>query len=383
MSESDQEKPNLIIANLDGESELSLLGTGKKPSSIKQSVLNHISLLGSLMRIYAHPNGHDVLWTPVPIDNATMTPIPSVPSVNFISNSLSNIDSSEYGEIIPWIDTPSTDKLRTKSLSEMSLTANSKETCLNWSKDLQVRLPGQAVLQNIEELEKHINTIQGSGSWTGSWVLKARWSAAGRWRYISKNDFIDQGKERQSIENLFSHYGALIFEPWQERLSDWGALIEVGEKENIKYLGLHQQSVDGGGRIQNLKFYRTNIETLDLSPGESLTPTQLKLIMEVSIQIGEKLSDLGYRGPVSIDTWKYETPQGSALNPLGEINARFSLGRVVRDWINHLEAQRVLPEYKSITFESGSFKRSHNEKQIVLIQPTEPQGFGAWLKIED
>src|SRR6185295_10031796 len=82
-----------------------------------------------------------------------------------------------------------------------------------------------------------------------SGVVKAPLSAAGRERYIERSGpAISDAKARRTVERLFARHGALLFEPWLDRVDDFGlsALLTPGD---LRIVGVHRQRVDRKGRF--------------------------------------------------------------------------------------------------------------------------------------
>jgi hypothetical protein len=163
-----------------------------------------------------------------------------------------------------------------------------------------------------------------------AWVVKAPLSASGRSRYIEKGGpaLIDP-KSRRTVERLFDHHGPLLFEPWMERTADFGVSALLGPE--LKVVGIHGQKIDRKGQFVGI----------DLDP--DLSPQDRGRLLETAEAVAEKLRNAGYVGPFGIDAWRYRAKTGTALHPLGEINARMTFGLVA--WARHgrLESGGVFP----------------------------------------
>ena len=55
---------------------------------------------------------------------------------------------------------------------------------------------------------------------------------------------------------------------------------------------------------------------------------------------GAALADAGYFGPFGIDAFRHRTARGEVLNPLSEINARFTM-----DWTTAFPRERQAPAW--------------------------------------
>jgi hypothetical protein len=148
-----------------------------------------------------------------------------------------------------------------------------------------------------------------------SWVVKAPLSASGRARYIERNGpALVDSKARRTVERLFENHGPLLFEPWMDRTADFGVSALLGPE--LKIVGIHGQKVDIKGQFTEI----------DLKPDLSLQDRDR--LLETTEAVALALRNAGYVGLFGIDAWKYRTDGGTALNPLGEVNARMTFGLV-------------------------------------------------------
>lgn len=150
-----------------------------------------------------------------------------------------------------------------------------------------------------------------------SWVLKAPLSASGRNRYIEKDGpGLADPKARRTVERLFEVHGALLFEPWMDRIADFGVSAILTSQE-LRIVGIHGQRVDRKGQFAGI----------DLEP--ELTETERGALLRTAKAVSGFLRAAGYVGPFGIDAWTYKAADGAVLlNSLGEINARMTFGLV-------------------------------------------------------
>ncbi len=150
-----------------------------------------------------------------------------------------------------------------------------------------------------------------------SWVLKAPLSASGRDRYIERNGAgLTDPKARRTVARLFDRHGPLLFEPWMERVADYGVSALLTQDE-LRVVGIHGQRVDRKGQFVGI----------DLQP--DLTEKDRDRLLETVEAVAAALRRAGYLGPFGIDAWSYRGEDGRVvLNPLGEINARMTFGLV-------------------------------------------------------
>jgi hypothetical protein len=81
--------------------------------------------------------------------------------------------------------------------------------------------------------------------------------------------------------------------------------------------------------VQETNAYRAWVSTRRTRPGD-LTTEQTARLHERAREVAAALFTAGYFGPFGIDAYLFKTRSGaSELNPLSELNARFSMGYAV------------------------------------------------------
>jgi len=123
-----------------------------------------------------------------------------------------------------------------------------------------------------------------------------------------------------------------IAEPWQSRVTDVGtigAVIEQDHQIDVLLCGLHEQLCTTRGKTTGITIYKD-------SSIPDLPPRYQQQILETHFIVGDQLASIGYRGPYGIDAWTYVFDQDLRLNPLSDINARYSMG-----WAAHLAANQA------------------------------------------
>lgn len=185
---------------------------------------------------------------------------------------------------------------------------------LRVAEELGCALPGARMLDSLAELDRTLAARNAPAAW----VVKAPFSAAGRSRYIERSGpRLTEPKARRTVENLFERHNSLLFEPWLDRIADWGcsALLTA---DGLRIVGIHRQRVDVKGQFAGI----------DLDTGD-LPERDRARVEEVAAAVGAALRQAGYVGPFGIDAWHWRRPDGSeAFHPLGEINARMTFGLV-------------------------------------------------------
>lgn len=169
--------------------------------------------------------------------------------------------------------------------------------------------PGAIFLTDSASLERVLAGRAGV-----PWLFKRPFGFAGRGqRRMSANLSADD--QRWLADSL--RLGGVLAEPWLEL-----------ERE----LSLHGQlAPDGTVRLgrpctQRTDAFRAWLATEPLRHGE-LSAEQQRALFSSAERVAEALRGAGYFGPFGIDAYTWRSASGKTLlNPLGELNARYTMG---------------------------------------------------------
>jgi len=298
-----------ILANLLCEDELA----GRRASP-PRAVLETVARMAPRLRAFAREG--DRLWSPAPgpdLESGLLRDLPPADEVLAwceTPSALEHRGGPRHPAAIDW-DAPLHDlvwRLPTPSPAVVAA-VHHRAFHLQVAESIGCALPGARRVESLPELDRILREAPST------WVLKAPLSASGRSRYIERNGPALTGhKSRRTVERLFDQHGPLLFEPWMERTEDFGVSALLGPE--LKVVGIHGQRVDRKGQFAEI----------DLHPDLSMQDRD-RLLGTVEA-VADRLRDAGYVGPFGIDAWRYRTEGGTALNPLGEINARMTFGLV-------------------------------------------------------
>lgn len=305
-----------ILANLLCEDDLA-----RRPASPSRPVLATVARMAPLLRAFARDG--DRLWSPAPLE-----PIPDGSRLILESGPLRNLAPAE--EVLAWCETPEAAAHRIASrpavisweapLRELLwtlpvpspsvvATVHHRAFHLQVAEEIGCVLPGARMVESLNELDRlPLPRV---------WVLKAPLSASGRHRYIARDEHeLSNPKARRTVERLFERHGALLFEPWMDRIGDFGVSALLTQDE-LRIVGIHGQRVDRKGQFAGI----------DLQP--DLSEEDRDRLLKTVEAVAAALRRAGYVGPFGIDAWSYRRADGVVvLNPLGEINARMTFGLV-------------------------------------------------------
>jgi len=172
----------------------------------------------------------------------------------------------------------------------------------NWT------LPGARIITSLDDLPADGQL----------WIAKALFSAAGRERVR----FSQSDDQRPRLERLLSRFGALLLEPWVDRLLDLGC-AGLTDGTRVDVFPPHRLDCDAAG------VFRAAI--IDDSGATVAEPAVLAAVRDSAQAAGDALAAAGYRGPFSVDAYLWRDRAGAVqLQRMSEVNARLTFGLVAR-----------------------------------------------------
>ena len=271
----------VIDANLDCEAKWSGL-------ALSPAVLARVSLYGMLVSALA-PHGSPVeLWTPAAVDRLRWS------GGGLIQSRVGSAPAAA----LRWADPAAraaTDRRLARQVDA---------------------LPGSFVLESLDQ--DHV--------WPASWVAKAVWSAAGRDR--CRGTGAPNQEQHTRMSRLLAACGALVVEPWCERVLDLGVCATV-EGGGVRVEAPHGVIVDGRGGFLGIDLAAPALEPAERSE------------LDARVQrAGAALRGAGYTGPFTVDAFIHTTPSGRALH-VCEINARYTFGWIARAFARRTGCTRL------------------------------------------
>lgn len=353
--------------------------------------------MATLLRAFARDG--DRLWLPAPVAAEAMAEVPGLPRPILESGPLTELDP--IGEVLAWGETAAVAGLRRSSdaararqavegwalpwrlpvpAPEAAAAVNDRRFDRSLAGELSCRLPGAGVVASLEELEVHL-----AATGVDRWVLKAPFSAAGRWRLIHRGGVLD-ALSRRRVERLCDRHGELIFEPWMERTADVGCAAAVvphspasrGTPNGLLPVSLHRLLVDRAGRFRGIELVAgaSGLEGPWLDARER---RELKRVLE---GVAGALERAGYAGPFGIDGWRYRSPGGETFQSLGEINGRLTFGWVARALVDRVRGPLGIARDGRVRLLFGKRRNDRACVRIVpLLHALAPDDPEAWLEV--
>lgn len=219
-------------------------------------------------------------------------------------------------------------------------------------------------------------------------LLKTPWSASGRGLFKIR-DRQENAAENPWVLGKLKQHGALMAEPWLEKLQDLSFHFWV-EEEGIQCLGTTYFNTDKDGQF--LGCYTTP-PPIDFSAPEVLR----ELVDQTTDMLLRALKRMNlnqrYRGPVGVDGLFFKSPEGLVkLHPCIEVNLRYTMGLVNLFVAKHIHPKSVgYWTIQRITSEQWQHQQSENPPRLkdgswskglfMLTPPPIKTGFMAFLNL--
>jgi hypothetical protein len=272
----------IIWANLDCEARWG-------GASLPQHVARRVSAASALLAAFAAEDESVEIYAPAAVDPDRI----KLPNVTMHVGEPRSFD-------LAWAD-------------PKAKAANDRRVALALNQELDTSLREARAVTSIAELDAHLATVTSP-----RWVCKAPWTAAGRDRAYGEGSIVS-GEQRVYISRLIERFGAVMFEPWLDRVIDIGVCASLMPDGRVIAQAPHTLLSDSRGGFLGI----------DLRP-PSLHPDDRLVLANAVEAAGTALHCLGYAGPYTVDAFIYRDGDSQALHPLCELNARHTFGHVAR-----------------------------------------------------
>ena len=362
------QQSGLILANLDVEQDLAASLPREQrprggPATLPRRVLEAVAAFGTLMRAVARPG--DRLWLPTSVAPQRLAEVPGLPKPELVDAPWpgklgSEIPPPLVDRVLPWGEcrrvlgvrslteaedpaTPSPPSGETPSLrlierppTESDLeeiwsasppspqvVARVSHRAFSWqlAHGLGWDLPKSRMVATFDDLRHHLH------DWpkTRRWVLKDPLSAAGRGRLWGNGPDMEDAL-RQAVTQRLERWPQLLFEPWVNRIEDFGVSAWLRD-DSVVWWGMHRQLVDVRGGFRGIELLPSGVQP------SSWTPEVASAWRSTLLEVSHALAAAGYRGPFGIDGYRYRRADGNVVwQTLGEINPRWTFGSIAH-WL--------------------------------------------------
>jgi hypothetical protein len=186
---------------------------------------------------------------------------------------------------------------------------NSKLWSHALEQELGVAMAGACVAADFEELREAVARACPKDS--DKWVIKSPFGFAARERVLGRGARLE-GAQATWARRQFVRGETLIFQPWLERVREYGVTLEIKAGGEIRVVGISDLQTNGAGTGTGYLLGR-KVEAHRASELEGFART-----------VGARLFAEGYKGPAGVDALEHTR----GLHPLLEVNARYTMGFV-------------------------------------------------------
>jgi hypothetical protein len=162
------------------------------------------------------------------------------------------------------------------------------------------------------------------------------------------------------IRNQLASQGRLLVEPWLDKQRDLSMQMEVRAIGEAKRFGAREFLTDERWGYRGAVLGRASWR---LTPEENRFLNEvMPAWLELERDVGRALAHAGYQGPAGIDAILHRAPSGALqLKPLGELNPRWTLGRVALELEKHVvpSARAVWSLVRKDTVDVASLRHAH------------------------
>lgn len=177
-----------------------------------------------------------------------------------------------------------------------------------------IALPGSGLVRTRDELCALLRENPADG---GRWVLKGPLGMSGRERIVGRGEQLAVASENWLAQRL-ARGETLVFEPRLSSIAEAGVQITIPETGVPELVGVTPLLTDRSGTYRGSRF---GDDAFDVEPWREA--------IGVAIKVAIRIQELGYFGPLGIDSMSYRAPSGEIrIRPLQDLNARYTMGRL-------------------------------------------------------
>ena len=235
---------------------------------------------------------------------------------------------------------------------------------------------------SLNEIDAFVRSHALELSPTGRFVLKPPFSAAAHGVIHGSAGTITEPRTRRTIESALEEHGRLFFEPWLDRVADFGALAVI-DSSGVEPIGIHRLIADARGGFRGIEW----------SPGSKSAPglrSEERERIAGAVEVaGRMLAASGYTGAFGIDAFRYRDGRGiERLRPISEINARLTQSIVARLLAEALTVEETAnARGGKVRFRVGGEREpipaARGLGRIVLLRATDAGAPWATLEVEE
>jgi hypothetical protein len=186
---------------------------------------------------------------------------------------------------------------------------NSKLWSHALEQELGVEMRGARAAASFAELEEAV--ARACPRADDKWVIKSPFGFAARERVLGRGARLE-GAQATWARRQFARGETLIFQPWLERVREYGVTMEIAPGGEVNLVGISDLQTNGAGTGTGYLL------------GRKIDSGRRAELESMARVVGERLFREGYVGAAGLDALEHSR----GLHPLLEINARYTMGFV-------------------------------------------------------
>jgi hypothetical protein len=221
--------------------------------------------------------------------------------------------------------------------------ANSRRASVELERELGFELKGSRALGSVHDFHEAVDAIsqtENTPHENVSWVVKAEFGMSARERVVGRGTVL-QTPTLRWLEKRLAAGEWLVFEPWLDRVAEFGILFWIHSPERIaqgaeqvELIAVTKLLTDATGRYVGSTMQSFQHESNEHAELLASTVSQASLFVN-------KLAQGGYFGPIGIDAMLYRNHQGTLkMRPIQDVNARWTMGFIAQRLIQRLSDGR-------------------------------------------
>lgn len=272
--------------------------------------------------------------------------------IRFTQN-MSEIDSAELGEIIPWGWSPRMHKLvndmkynigadfsghRMLNWKDVHRLLYSRETAIKLQRKLIEINTHSSIKQKLAKQFYHIDELKNHVQNSGKLVLKSPWSSSGRGVQILREKEFNTTNE-QVTSGILKEQGSIFVEEYLDKQADMAFHFRIDRSNTIKFLGYSMFKTGTKGEYEGNYLPSTYHPNAEISAflSQELINISSEILLQ-ALNTSQLLSP--YEGVFGVDAIIYKEDGVLKLQACSEINLRMNFGYLA------LELGKFLPKEK-------------------------------------
>ncbi len=192
-----------------------------------------------------------------------------------------------------------------------------------WKKVLS---SGGVAIHSVGELDAFLPAFESANH---DWLVKSDQSTSGRGHLRIPAEQVKDPVIRQKLKSRLEKGESFVVEPFLTKVQDFSVQYEISPEGRIREFEPRYFEIDAQFQYRGALLGRPVLPVTEKG-GQAWIQIQKdkKGWREKHLEVLNHLKSLSYHGPVGIDALVHETSEGLKVEPVIEVNVRYTMGRV-------------------------------------------------------